>query len=211
MWKNTVERGRPQVTIWRMRIACWITKATNTHSDYVLLIAIPLQQQLHERASMSRYTYIVCLIYIFWYIRPNKVCFAQPNHVAAFGFAVIKLFVDRLRHYCCVCYRHNGDVTPWDSCFPVISLLLSEHDDTNNQIQSQGSLRNCKERFWKNVPIPNGIRVTKPVLSFMAVILQKRFAKCSSHFVGLSSNADPKLEQIWPLSNTCMWSCSAGR
>jgi hypothetical protein len=29
MWKNTVERGRPQLTIWRMRIACWIPKATN--------------------------------------------------------------------------------------------------------------------------------------------------------------------------------------
>jgi len=23
-WKNMVERGRPQMTIWRMRIACWI-------------------------------------------------------------------------------------------------------------------------------------------------------------------------------------------
>jgi len=31
MWKNIVERGRPQMTIWRMRIACWITKAINTH------------------------------------------------------------------------------------------------------------------------------------------------------------------------------------
>ena len=32
MWKNMVELGRPQVTIWRMRIACWIPKATNAHS-----------------------------------------------------------------------------------------------------------------------------------------------------------------------------------
>jgi hypothetical protein len=30
MWKN-VERGTPQMTIWRMRIACWIPKAKNTH------------------------------------------------------------------------------------------------------------------------------------------------------------------------------------
>jgi hypothetical protein len=30
MWKNTVERGRPQMTIWRMGIVCWITKATHT-------------------------------------------------------------------------------------------------------------------------------------------------------------------------------------
>jgi hypothetical protein len=29
MWKT--EPDRPQMTIWRMRIACWIPKATNTH------------------------------------------------------------------------------------------------------------------------------------------------------------------------------------
>ena len=44
MWKNIVERGRPQMTIWSMRIACWIPKATNTHSDCVILIAFPQQQ-----------------------------------------------------------------------------------------------------------------------------------------------------------------------
>jgi len=35
MWKNILERGRPQMTIWRMRIACWIPKATNTHNQFV--------------------------------------------------------------------------------------------------------------------------------------------------------------------------------
>jgi hypothetical protein len=34
IWKNTVERGGPQMTIWRMRIACWITKA-NKHTQTV--------------------------------------------------------------------------------------------------------------------------------------------------------------------------------
>ena len=43
MWKNNVERGRAQLTIWRMRIGCWITQATDTHSEYVILIAFPLQ------------------------------------------------------------------------------------------------------------------------------------------------------------------------
>jgi len=55
--ENTVQRSRPQVTIWRMRIACQIPKATNTHSQYAILIAFPLQQWLHERASVLRYTY----------------------------------------------------------------------------------------------------------------------------------------------------------
>jgi hypothetical protein len=39
LWKNIVEPDRPQMTIWRMRVACWIIKATNTHSQYVRLIA----------------------------------------------------------------------------------------------------------------------------------------------------------------------------
>jgi len=42
------------MTIWRMRIACWITKTTNTHSAYVILIAFRLQQRLHERVSVLR-------------------------------------------------------------------------------------------------------------------------------------------------------------
>ena len=32
MWKNIVEPGRPQMAIWRVRIACWITNSTNTRS-----------------------------------------------------------------------------------------------------------------------------------------------------------------------------------
>jgi len=35
-----------------MRMAFWIPKATNTHSEFVIFIAIPLQQQLHECASI---------------------------------------------------------------------------------------------------------------------------------------------------------------
>jgi hypothetical protein len=31
MWKNFVEPDRPQITLWRMRFKCWMTKATDTH------------------------------------------------------------------------------------------------------------------------------------------------------------------------------------
>jgi hypothetical protein len=56
LWKNIVGPGRPLMTIWRMRTACWIPRATNTHLEYVILIAFPLQQWLHERVAMLRYT-----------------------------------------------------------------------------------------------------------------------------------------------------------
>ena len=38
--------------IRHMRIAYWIPKATNTHLEYVILIAFPLQQQFHARTSL---------------------------------------------------------------------------------------------------------------------------------------------------------------
>ena len=48
--------------IRRVRFACWITKATDIHSEYVILIAFTRQQWLRERASVLRYTYIAFLI-----------------------------------------------------------------------------------------------------------------------------------------------------
>jgi hypothetical protein len=62
MWKNIVELVRPQIKIWRMRIACRIPKATNTLSEQAILVTFPLQQWLHERASILRYTYIAFLL-----------------------------------------------------------------------------------------------------------------------------------------------------
>ena len=62
MWKNTVERFWPQMTMWRMRIACWIPQAINTHSDSVIFIAFPQQHWLHERTSKLRCTYIARIV-----------------------------------------------------------------------------------------------------------------------------------------------------
>ena len=52
-----------------MGFAFWITKATDAHarththtlSEYVMLIALPRQQLLRERASVLCYTYIASL------------------------------------------------------------------------------------------------------------------------------------------------------
>jgi hypothetical protein len=52
------------VNIRRLRFVCWILKATDTHSDYVIFAAVPLQQWLRERSSVLGYTYIVCLVQV---------------------------------------------------------------------------------------------------------------------------------------------------
>jgi len=56
---------RPQKTVWGMRIACRIPKATNTHSEYVTLFAFPLQQWLRERASMVPYSTLPVLLKLY--------------------------------------------------------------------------------------------------------------------------------------------------
>jgi len=71
MWKRIVEPDRPQMTIWRMCIACYILNNYKyTHSEYVTPILFPLQQWLHERPSILCYTYIACLSQ-FYFCRLN--------------------------------------------------------------------------------------------------------------------------------------------
>jgi hypothetical protein len=47
-WKNMVDDN----IIWSKNFACWITKVTDIHPEYVILIALPQRQWLGERVSM---------------------------------------------------------------------------------------------------------------------------------------------------------------
>jgi hypothetical protein len=65
LWDNVGKCCRPKEAtkdniIRRMHFECWVTKATDTHSEYVILIAFPRQQWLRERTSMLRHTYMAC-------------------------------------------------------------------------------------------------------------------------------------------------------
>ena len=62
MWKNNLEPDRPQMTVPCMSFVCKIPEDTPRQSEYVILIAFPLQQWLHERVSLLRYTYIACIV-----------------------------------------------------------------------------------------------------------------------------------------------------
>jgi len=50
------------MTIWRICFTCWMLKAADTHSKYVILLPFPQQQWLHERVWMLRYMYIACIV-----------------------------------------------------------------------------------------------------------------------------------------------------
>jgi hypothetical protein len=66
-WENIVQWGRPQMTIWRMRIACWTPRAIKPHSEYVILIAFPLQKWLYERAAVLR----LCTLSVLFKVGPD--------------------------------------------------------------------------------------------------------------------------------------------
>jgi hypothetical protein len=73
MRTDVVQRGRPQMTIWRMCIACCIPKATNTHSGYVIVLPFSLQQWLHERVPNLRNTYIAWVLFVLR--RAGTLCY----------------------------------------------------------------------------------------------------------------------------------------
>jgi len=53
MWKNMrVKQATDDNIILHMCTACWIIKATDLHSEYVIIIAITRQQWLHKCTSM---------------------------------------------------------------------------------------------------------------------------------------------------------------
>jgi hypothetical protein len=63
LWKNMVEQDRSQMTVRRIRTACWIIKITDALPEYVIIISFPRQIFLRNRASVSCYTstYTACL------------------------------------------------------------------------------------------------------------------------------------------------------
>jgi hypothetical protein len=63
LWDNVEKYCRTRqatddVIIRLMRFACWITKATDTHSECVILIAFAQSKWLRELVSMLLHTYI---------------------------------------------------------------------------------------------------------------------------------------------------------
>ena len=61
-----------------MPFACWITKATETHSKFAILIAFPRQKWLRERALLLR-LYVHCLSRLLFSLVVHKVTTELQN------------------------------------------------------------------------------------------------------------------------------------
>ena len=61
LWDNVKKYGRAGQATEKYG-ACWVTKATDTYLDCVILVSFPRQQWFGECAWRLRYTYIACLV-----------------------------------------------------------------------------------------------------------------------------------------------------
>ena len=75
------EKIKDDNIIWCMCLACWITKATDINSEFLIRIAFKRQIWLRECAPLLRYTYIT--------FPPLKV-----------HFPIVLLFVTDLLEFC---------------------------------------------------------------------------------------------------------------
>jgi hypothetical protein len=124
MSKNMVEPSRPQMTIWRMRIAYWLPKPTNTQSEYVIRIAFPFQNWLQERTSVSRSVYIASLV------SKSGELFEMYSHIvmAAILFRIVKSvdlshYVTSHREY--LLFLHFGRTLPTKfAVYKVVSKIF---------------------------------------------------------------------------------------
>ena len=137
MWKNMAVLGRLQMTIWRIPIACWVPKATNSHSKYAILIAFPLQQQLHECASMLRYTYIACVLISSARTSQTTHCLSHPAYFALLNVITIVW----LSH---TGLLHRVDYHQRDRC----SFRYCYYCHVR-----KGGFRNSKQQAWERVVI----------------------------------------------------------
>jgi hypothetical protein len=76
-----------------MRVACWITKATDTHSGYVIVTSFARQQWFRERASMLRYTSIASfvLLHLPYCLYPTATSRAMNQRAQLLDIHVINI------------------------------------------------------------------------------------------------------------------------
>jgi hypothetical protein len=61
MWENVVDYNRPQMR--HVLITCWITKASETHSEYVIPVDFQDNSGYANATEYYVYTYTVCLVH----------------------------------------------------------------------------------------------------------------------------------------------------
>jgi len=92
MWKNIMRPNRLQMTIWRMRMACWMPKGTNTLricNNYCLSTATMVARTrlivtLHVPTLSVLFCFLITMR-INIYVKHNLFIYWVRLHVSTFG------------------------------------------------------------------------------------------------------------------------------
>jgi hypothetical protein len=135
LWDNVEKYGTARQTrddniIRRMRFACWITKATDTHSEYVMFIAFPRQQWLRERATNVT-LYVHCLSFLLsgsHYMTSNDYYWIGKDWEGS-GHRVMPSRMSwvkplKIEVSLCFCIAAGNQTEPCDACVCRTDLIL---------------------------------------------------------------------------------------
>ena len=73
MWENIVKRSRSQITVWFVVISCWIPKATNTQSQYLIRFSATLVALMQFNVIFFIYLFIFHISYRYTHHRFGNV------------------------------------------------------------------------------------------------------------------------------------------
>ena len=90
--------------IRRMRITRWITKATNTHSELIILSAFPRQQCLHEGTPMPRLHRSTVPVLSLNNLRLERDCFKTVPKTYFLSYLGVFTFCACCILICLVCF-----------------------------------------------------------------------------------------------------------
>jgi len=127
MWKNYVERGRPQMRIWRMRIACCITKATK-HTFTICNNYCFSTSTMVARARLNVTLYIhflSCLVFLKTeYQYNNTFATICDNHMTFYPWIHVPAVNRLLRAVICGIPLFHGDLVCRQSPFHYCASAL---------------------------------------------------------------------------------------
>jgi hypothetical protein len=75
LWDNVADRGSPQMRIWLMCIVFWIPKATNTHTDCVILIVFRCNSGWMDAPQC----YVVRTLPVWFSVSRKMQCILAPK------------------------------------------------------------------------------------------------------------------------------------
>ena len=136
-----------------MRIEYWITKATNTDSQYIILTVFPWPQWLRERNSVLRYMYIAHHVYILilsshvglWQEPPSGLFFSWYSSKYSVGIAHHPIAC-YMTHFLLLCYLFEL-ITPafsrqYKSCSFLLRRFLQTPVASSASVPNSGVPRN---------------------------------------------------------------------